>query len=134
MKLEVNKIYLGDCLEVMSSLGDNVCDMVLTSPPYNKQAIGGKLVKKVKYNNNTDNMPETDYQDWQISVLNECYRIADSCFYNHKIRYQNGKAIHPMEWILKTKWTLYQEIIWNRKITGNIRGWRCWNIDERIYW
>jgi modification methylase len=29
---------------------------------------------------------------------------------------------------------LKQEIIWNRKITGNLRGWRFWQTDERIYW
>lgn len=130
----INKIIQGDCLEVMKQMPDKSVDLVVTSPPYNKQAVGGKLVKKVKYNENKDTMPEKEYQEWQIKVLNECWRVGNVMFYNHKIRYQNGKAIHPMEWILKTKWKLHQEIIWNRKITGNIRGWRCWNIDERIYW
>ena len=130
----MSKVICGDCLEVMKDIPDNSIDMVLTSPPYNKQAVGGRLVKKVKYEENKDTMPEKEYQEWQIKILNECHRVGNVCFYNHKIRYQNGVAIHPMEWILKTKWNLHQEIIWNRKITGNIRGWRCWNIDERIYW
>lgn len=42
--------------------------------------------------------------------------------------------IHPMEWLLKTKWTIRQEIILDRMIAANIRGWRFWQIDERIYW
>ena len=42
--------------------------------------------------------------------------------------------IHPLEWILKSKWCLKQEIIWNKNIAANIRGWRFWQIDERIYW
>lgn len=42
--------------------------------------------------------------------------------------------IHPMEWLIHSKWNVKQEIIWNRKITGNLRGWRYWQIDERIYW
>ena len=130
----MNKIIQGDCLEVMKDIPDKSIDCIVFSPPYNKQAVGGKLVKKVKYINNNDTLPENEYQEWQIKVLNECFRISKNCFYNHKIRYQKGKAIHPVEWVLKTKWTLHQEIIWNRKITGNIRGWRCWNIDERIYW
>ena len=124
----------GDCFEVMRNFPDNFINMIVTSPPYNKQAVGGQLVKKIKYNGNLDTMSEDKYQKWQIEVLNECYRISDSLFYNHKIRYQNKIGIHPMKWILKTNWILHQEIIWNRKITGNIRGWRCWNIDERIYW
>jgi modification methylase len=39
-----------------------------------------------------------------------------------------------MEWLLKTKWCVKQEIIWDRMIAANIRGWRFWQIDERIYW
>jgi modification methylase len=35
---------------------------------------------------------------------------------------------------LKTKWTIRQEIIWDRMIAGNIRGWRFWQVEERIYW
>ena len=42
--------------------------------------------------------------------------------------------IHPMEWLLKTKWAVRQEIIWDRMIAANIRGWRFWQVDERIYW
>ena len=127
-------LYNEDCLSVLKNFSDNMFDVVITSPPYNKQHIGGKLVGKVIYDNVFDNMPEAKYQKWQKNVLNECYRVSNQCFYNHKVRYVNYKAIHPMEWILKTNWILNQEIVWNRQITGNIRGWRLWNIDERIYW
>jgi modification methylase len=57
-----------------------------------------------------------------------------SFFYNHKCRWENGAMLHPIIWLSKTKWQLKQEIIWNRKITGNLRGWRFWQTDERIYW
>lgn len=33
---EVNKIILGDCLEVMRGMADNSVDLVLTDPPYGK--------------------------------------------------------------------------------------------------
>ena len=128
------KLLLGDCLELMKDIPDKSIDAVVTSPPYNKQGVGGSLVARVKYIDNIDTMNEEEYQEWQVRILDECYRISNSMFYNHKIRYQNGIGIHPMKWILNTKWNLHQEIIWNRKITGNIRGWRCWNIEERIYW
>ena len=41
---------------------------------------------------------------------------------------------HPMDWLRKTRWTVKQEIIWDRMIAGNIRGWRFWQVEERIYW
>lgn len=131
--MQLNKIYNTDCLELMAQMPDNFIDLVITSPPYNKNGIGGELVGKVSYGNHNDCLPENEYQELQIKILNELYRVSKMLFYNHKVRY-DGFAIHPMEWIVKSKWKLWQEIIWNRKITGNLRGWRCWNIDERIYW
>lgn len=92
---------------------------------------------KVIYAGATDNLPEDIYQDFQIKVLNELYRVikrGGSFFYNHKIRWERGRMIHPMEWLMKTKWVVRQEIIWDRMIAANIRGWRFWQVDERIYW
>jgi len=42
--------------------------------------------------------------------------------------------LHPILWLNATNWTIRQEIIWNRQIAANIRGWRFWQIEERIYW
>ncbi|MEA3272041.1 MAG: site-specific DNA-methyltransferase [Patescibacteria group bacterium] len=41
---------------------------------------------------------------------------------------------HPMDWLRKTKWAVRQEIVWDRMIAANIRGWRFWQVEERIYW
>ncbi|MDW7991337.1 MAG: site-specific DNA-methyltransferase, partial [Anaerolineae bacterium] len=38
------------------------------------------------------------------------------------------------EWVSRSRWILRQEIIWHRRIAANIRGWRFWQVDERIYW
>ena len=32
--IEANKIYCGDCIEVMRDIGDNRIDLTVTSPPY----------------------------------------------------------------------------------------------------
>lgn len=32
--MEINKIYLGDCLDVMRTFPDKSIDSVITSPPY----------------------------------------------------------------------------------------------------
>ena len=34
MKIELNKIYCADCLEVMKQIPDKSIDLVLTDPPY----------------------------------------------------------------------------------------------------
>ena len=39
-----------------------------------------------------------------------------------------------MEWLIKTDWQPKQEIIWDRYISAQLRGWRFWQVDERIYW
>ncbi|MGQ9644798.1 MAG: DNA-methyltransferase, partial [Ignavibacterium sp.] len=80
-------------------------------------------------------MPEDLYQKNQIEVLNEPFRVTKSggsFFYDHKIRWERGKLFHPMDWLRKTKWTIRQEIIWDRMIAANIRGWRFWQVEERI--
>ena len=134
----MNKIFCGNTLHILKTLDDAIVDVGITSPPYNKmEKQKGWLVKNVVYDNYKDVKSEEEYQQEQIDVLNEIYRITKvggSFFYNHKTRWDKGRMLHPMEWLLKTNWCIKQEIIWDRMIAANIRGWRFWQIDERIYW
>lgn len=134
----MNKIFKGDILDTLKTLPDNSVDMGVTSPPYNKKKNRkGVLVKDIKYSDIEDYLDEDVYQSQQIEILNELYRVikpGGSFFYNHKIRWETGVMIHPMEWMTKTNWVLKQEIVWDRSIAANIRGWRFWQVEERIYW
>lgn len=138
MKKYINEIIQGDTLKVLKTFDSGFIDVGITSPPYNKQEKHkGWLVKNVKYDTYKDIKTEEKYQENQIEVLNEIFRITKeggSFFYNHKTRWERGQMIHPMEWLAKTQWTIRQEIIWDRMIAANIRGWRFWQVDERIYW
>lgn len=133
-----NKLIHGDTLSTLKEMPDNIVDLGITSPPYNKQEKNnGGLVSKVIYADYKDKLPEGKYQGQQIGVLDEIYRVTregGSFFYNHKTRWVNGEMFHPMDWLRKTKWTVRQEIVWDRTIAGNIRGWRFWQVEERIYW
>ena len=133
-----SKIICGDALEKLRELPDNSIDMGVTSPPYNKgERNQGWLVKAVKYKKYKDASQESEYQRNQTEVLNELYRVikkGGSFFYNHKIRWDKGEMLHPLEWLRKTKWNIRQEIIWDRQIAANIRGWRFWQVDEKIFW
>lgn len=134
----INKILLGNTLEILKKIDSETIDLGITSPPYNKgEKHKGWLVKNVLYDNVEDKKSEQQYQQEQIAVLNELYRVikpGGSFFYNHKTRWERGIMLHPIEWLLKTNWLIRQEIIWDRTIAANIRGWRFWQVDERIYW
>lgn len=134
----MTNLYIGDTLSILKTLPSDSVDMGVTSPPYNKQENKkGWLVANVKYDSATDKKNETDYQREQIDILNELFRVIKpgGCFfYNHKIRWEKGIMLHPINWLMKTKWNIRQEIIWDRGIAANIRGWRFWQVEERIYW
>ena len=131
------KLLNGDCLELMRGMPDESVDLIITSPPYNlgnTHHTGGKRFKPYgKYN---DDMKELDYQDWQIEVLNECFRILKSdgsMLYNHKNRISKGIQITPYQWILKTDFIVKQEIVWQNG-SQNFDKIRFYPFTERIYW
>ena len=138
MNLSDETLITGDALSSLQKIESSVIHLGITSPPYNKKGKNkGWLVNSVVYDSSEDAMEENDYQQNQIDVLNQIYRITipgGSFFYNHKIRWDKGSMHHPMDWLRKTKWNIKQEIVWDRMIAANIRGWRFWQTDERIYW
>ncbi len=134
----MNEVICGDALEQLQLLDDNCIDITVTSPPYNKKrSTFGWLVQTNRYADYNDSLPEDKYQEWQLAIINELFRVTKpggSLFYNHKLRWSHGELYHPVSWIAKSEWTFRQEIIWDRSIAANIRGWRFYQIDERIYW
>jgi modification methylase len=137
-KLQLDAVVAGDVLKVLRNFPDSSVDLTITSPPYNKRNKShGWLVTNKKYSHFDDHMPEEKYQAWQVEVLTELLRVTKpggSVFYNHKLRWVDGVLIHPYSWLIKSKWNIKQEIIWDRAIVANMRGWRFWQIDERVYW
>ena len=135
--MELNKIYCESNLETMARMPDNFIDLTVTSPPYNlgeKHHTGNNKFKA--YDEYIDDMSEPEYQQQQINVLNEIYRATKqggSVMYNHKNRIRNGKQISPYEWLLKTDWTIKQEIVWYNR-SQNFDKCRFYPMTERIYW
>lgn len=134
----INEFLKGDVLEVLKTLPSDSIDMGVTSPPYNKKKNRkGGLVKDINYTDIEDHLNEELYQSQQIEILNELYRVikpGGSFFYNHKVRWEQGVMLHPLTWVSQCEWVLKQEIVWDRSIAANIRGWRFWQVEERIYW
>lgn len=144
--LELNKIYCMDVLEGLRQLDDNSVDIVITSPPYNKAGLNGKQkgrkwVGTIDYGGDyeIDNKPEEFYRQWQIDILNECYRVLKddgSMFYNHKNRIIKGKGeiSNPYSWIVMTPFKVRQEIIWDRGSTNDVNRRRYLPTTEKVYW
>jgi DNA modification methylase len=65
-EFELNKIYCGDCYDVLKQFPDNCIDLILTSPPYN---FG------MDYSKIDDNQIWDLYFDKLFSILKECIRV-----------------------------------------------------------
>lgn len=145
--LELNKIYCCDVLEGLKQLDDESIDLIITSPPYNKAGFNGKNKrtehciwnKTIDYSGNidVDCMDEDVYENWQIEILNECFRVLKndgSMFYNHKIRIKKNQISHPIEWVGKTNFKCRQIITWDRTSSPNLDTCRYVPTTELIFW
>jgi len=128
------KLYNCDCVAFMKDIPDNYYGLIITSPQYNLGNIHHTGNKRfTPYN---DDLPEQKYQQKQIELLNECFRILKndgSIFYNHKNRTKNANQITPYEWLLKTKLIVKQELVWFNG-SQNFDKCRFYPMTERIYW
>lgn len=133
----MNKVHLIDCMEFMKGQESEKYDLIITSPPYNlgtSHHTGNDRFRA--YNEYDDNLPEEEYQKWQIEVLNECFRLLKpdgSMFYNHKNRIKKGVSITPYQWLLKTDFLIKQELVWFNG-SQNFDKIRFYPMTERIYW
>lgn len=122
-------------------------DLFFFSPPYN---IGSKSEQKItnrKYGgydaksfrsitDYKDNLPEEEYQNNQIDILNLCGEKLNNngCIvYNHKNRYSNRRLISPYKWIYKTNLELVMEIVWNRGSTHENGRTHLRPVTETLY-
>ena len=135
------KLYNGDCLELLKCIPDGSVDCIVTSPPYNLGGDfhicnNGKRTSYGAYKSFGDNMTEEHYQENQIEVLNELYRITKEsgfCFYVHKERIANNNIVSPIEWIRKTGWLIAQTVVLDMSATANVDKRRFFPVHEFVY-
>jgi DNA modification methylase len=148
---QLDNYYVCDVLEGLQSLPDNSVHCVVTSPCYNLSGIrrdhgyGGGAAKKsanswnhrIPYDNFTDDIPEDQYQQWMIDILNEVQRIlvpGGSCFFNHKNRHCGYRDFLPSDFIQQSNINLFQELIWDRSTSVNCSKNFFIPSFEKIYW
>lgn len=109
----------------MQELQDNSIDITVTSPPYNtlpaKHNPSGKeadrksgINKWMKQASESyyDYRPEEEYQKWLHGIVKDCLRVSKGLVWiNHKIRYRNKQAVHPVRFL---DFSLYAEVVWDR--------------------
>lgn len=108
---ELDKIYLGDCAEILRTIPSETINLIVTSPPYadnRKSTYGGVPIKK--------------YVDWFLPISLELKRVLHprgSFILNIKERAVNGeRQIYVIELILGMKkqgWLWTEEYIWHKK-------------------
>lgn len=123
----VNKIIIGDCLDILKQMPDGSVDLVITSPPYNlknstgngmKDGRGGKWAGAALmngYSHHNDCMPHNEYVKWQRECLTEMMRVINdngAIFYNHKWRVQDGLLQDRQD--IVSRFPVRQIIIWKR--------------------
>lgn len=111
MSLELDRIYLGDCKEILETFPEDSIDLIVTSPPYaynRKSTYGG--------------VPVEEYVDWFTPISFELRRILKprgSFVLNIKERVVNGERhTYVIELILAMKkqgWLWTEEYVWHKK-------------------
>ena len=142
--MEKNKIYNEDCLVTMRKMEDNSVDLIVTSPPYNKNAYASASGsdkswsalrgRQIPYDVYSDDMNPHDYEKWQKKVISECIRVlkpSGSLFYNHKDILVGGGIVSP-KWVYD--FNVHQQIIWDRGSSLANDPHYFQPITEYIYW
>jgi len=102
--LETNKIYCGDCLELMKELPDKSVDLVLTDPPYGKKPVGHFGQKSAI------SFSENDYR-WDIKPSIE--------YFNEIFRISKNQIIWGMNYFIDYLKPTNSIIIWNKRNGNN---------------
>lgn len=114
-------LILGNCLDVLKQMPDNSIDCVVTSPPYNMnlRIRNGKycsrqIVKEIstKYEGYDDNLPMSEYFEFNKQVVSELLRVSDLVFYNVQFLTGNKPALFKLlgEFSEKVK----EFIVWDK--------------------
>jgi site-specific DNA-methyltransferase (adenine-specific) len=117
--LELDKVHLGDCLELMREIPDKSIDMVLTDPPYLMNYRSNRRVKSDKFKR-----IENDKNSYELisDYIKECQRILkdDSAIYMfcswHKVDFFKQE--------FEKCFTLKNIIVWNKNNhgSGDLKG------------
>lgn len=135
----INKIFQGNCIEILKKLPENSIDLIFADPPYNLQLSGDlyrpNQTKVDGVNDNWDKFSSfNEYDKFTFSWLKECKRVLkkDGTIWvigsYHNI-FRVGKIIQDLGfWILN-------DVLWIKtNPMPNFKGTRFNNAHETLIW
>lgn len=102
IKKHLNKVFLGDVMDLLAQLPDNSVDMIFGDPDYN---VG------VRYGDKTYTKNFNDYIDWYIKLTKECMRVLKENGNFFTINYPKQNA-HLRVKYLDENYPLVSEYVW----------------------
>lgn len=128
-ELELNKTYLGDCMELAKKLPDNSIDLVVTSPPY---------ADTVSYGHKVKVFDTEKYVDWFLELFKESKRFlknTGSFILNINDKATNGeRSTYVFELVCRivkeTELKLFDRYIWFKKSALPMTGEK--RLNDRI--
>lgn len=105
------RLYLGDCLQLLPRLAGAVVDVVVTSPPYN---LG------VAYRSYQDRKPREEYLGWLGEVALELRRVLKpdgSLFLNVGSTSADPWVAHDVGQVFRDVFVLQNNIVWVKSIS-----------------
>ena len=130
--LNLNKMYIGDSIELCKKIPDNYVNLLVTSPPY----------ADIKSYGDAVNVFHPDqYVDWVIPLFQEASRFLcndGSLIFNINDKVMNGKRhTYVFELVYRvakeTNLYLHDRYIWGKK-NGMPSGSEPRRLDDRIEW
>lgn len=124
--IELNKIYNGDCTEVLKTFPDNFVDLVVTSPPYNCG---------IKYDSYEDRIDLDQYYTWSKEWMSQIFRVLKRdgrCCINHYLSMGDSQKRHAP--LMTLNEIAVKEIgfkhhglaLWMDKTLSNKTAWGSW--------
>lgn len=131
-------IILGDSLEELKKIESNSVDLVVTSPPYNKnywlRNRNQKGKRIITYDTFSDTLEPQEYIRTQKEILDELVRVikpTGSIFYNHIDILHKHNTIHPS---YVYDYNVKQVIVWDRGNTPKLDKSYFLPTTEWIFW
>lgn len=119
--MELNRIYLRDCLEGMRDLADKSVDLIIADPPYNIGKDKWDKWKRVE-----------DYVEFMTRVFKECERVlkeTGSFYWFHNDMNQIRKLMDAID--KETSFVFKQLIVWNKRYNGSPRKYYFDNVIKQ---
>jgi site-specific DNA-methyltransferase (adenine-specific) len=136
--MSIIDIRLGDCLTELKKIESNTIDLVVTSPPYNKnywlRNRNQKGKRIITYDTFSDTLEPQEYVRTQKEILDELVRIikpTGSIFYNHIDILHKHNTIHPS---YVYDYNVKQVIVWDRGNTPKLDKSYFLPTTEWIFW